>query len=232
LQQEIAPPSTVSWASANSARGQKSLITLADGTKVYLNSGSSITYPETFEDDRREIILSGEAFFEVTEDKKRPLTVRTGDLVTRVLGTSFNVEAFPEQDIKVTVLTGKVQVQAGKVESSADINRLVLEPNEQAIYNEHSQLERRAVNGGNAIAWKSNTLYFDDHTIEEVATALERWYNVKITFENDNIRLCRINGQYKDMELQNVLKSIQYMYQVNFQYLNQNTVQLYGKGCK
>jgi ferric-dicitrate binding protein FerR (iron transport regulator) len=232
LKREIEPPSAVSWVSAKSEKGQKSLITLSDGTKIYLNAGSSISYPETFENNRREINLSGEAFFEVAEDKKRPLMVRTGNVTTEVLGTSFNVEAFSGSDIKITVVTGKVQVQANRGQLPADVDRLVLQPNEQAVYDERSVLERKAVNVESAIAWKTNTLVFDGQTIEQVAATLERWYNVTITFQNDNIKLCRINGQYRDMELQSVLKSIQYMYQIKFQYLNQNNVQLYGKGCK
>ena len=219
------------WVTSESPKGQKSIITLADGSSIYLNSASSISYPETFEADKREIWLSGEAFFEVTKDEKRPFIVRSGNLVTRVLGTSFNVQAFEGQDIHVTVATGKVQVETKKDPESKDVDYVILVSNQQAVYNPQTGLVTKTVDINQFLAWKNHTLYFDNNTLEEVATRLERWYNVSIEFENEKIKYCRINGQYKDMNLNSVLKSIQYMYQIDYKFSNQNNIKLYGKGC-
>lgn len=224
-----AVPAAVAMMTAEAARGQKILITLPDGTQVYLNSGSSITYPEAFRPDGREVALSGEAFFDVTPDALRPFSVRSEGVVTRVLGTSFNVDAFDKRSIKVTVVSGRVQVQAAAAATTAQV---VLQPNEQAVYDGDSLVSQQRVDVEKFVAWKNNKLYFDGHSLEEVAIELERWYNVSIVFQNDNIRSCRINGQYKDMKLQSILKSIEYMYRVDFRYLNENTIELYGDGCK
>ncbi len=219
------------WVTSESPKGQKSIITLADGSSVYLNSASSISYPETFEADKREIMLSGEAFFEVTRDEKRPFIVRSGNLITRVLGTSFNVQAFEGQNIRVTVATGKVQVETKKDPKSKDVDYVILVTNQQAIYDAQAGLLTKTVDIDQFLAWKNHILYFDSNTLEEVATRLERWYNVSIEFENEKIKYCRINGQYKDMNLNSVLKSIQYMYQIDYKFSNQNNIKLYGKGC-
>jgi hypothetical protein len=92
---------------SSTPRGQKSLITLPDGSRVFLNSESSISYPEFFSKDKREISLTGEAFFDVTRDENRPCIIHSGNVVTKVLGTSFNIQAFDGKDILVTVATGK-----------------------------------------------------------------------------------------------------------------------------
>ena len=218
----------VNLVSSVTPRGQKSLITLPDGSRVYLNSESSISYPEFFSKDKREITLSGEAFFEVTRDETRPFIIYSGAVTTKVLGTSFNIQAFKGSEIKVTVATGKVQVD---VKSDQKNDQVVLTPNQQAVYNREDGLVTKEVSADQFTAWRTNTLYFADASLEDAASILERWYNVKITFENETIKTCRVNGQYKDQTLTGVLKSIQYMYKVDYKLTEENNVLLYGKGC-
>lgn len=207
--------------------GQKSIITLGDGTRVYLNSGSTLTYPEVFEPSIRNVVLTGEAFFEVMRDEKRPFVVKTGSIDTRVLGTSFNVSAYMDEPVSIAVATGKVQVKETNNKDS-----LLLTPNYQATFrNEKQNWETTSVDINKVIAWKNQTLNFDGVSLAEVAKDLERWYNVSVTFENDNIKNCIIHGQYKDQSLQSVLKSIQYMYQIDFKFKTQSKIELYGKGC-
>lgn len=210
-------------------KGQKSLITLADGSRIFLNSASSISYPESFDADKREITLTGEAFFEIARDERRPFIVRSAGIVTRVLGTSFNIKSFEGEATTVTVATGRVQV--GEASSSEANAHVVLVPGEQAVYQSGTGFVIRKIDPFPAMAWKSHTLYFDNNTLDEVATHLERWYNVRIDFESERVKNCRINGQYKQMDLKSVLESIQYMYPVKYKYSDQNHVELYGKGC-
>lgn len=101
---------TANTVTKTTVAGQKSTITLADGTTIRLNSESSLVYPESFDGDIRSVQLVGEAFFDVAHDEKRPFIIKSGDLVTTVLGTSFNISAFPDEDIEVTVASGKVAV--------------------------------------------------------------------------------------------------------------------------
>lgn len=216
---------------SSSPRGQKSLITLPDGSRVFLNSESSISYPEFFSEDKREINLIGEAFFDVTRDENRPCIIHSGNVTIKVLGTSFNIQAFEGKDVHVTVATGKVQVDAKSKQTNRPENQVVLTPNQQAVYNDQNGFVTTEVNAEQFTAWKTNTLFFADTPLQDAAAILERWYNVTIEFENDKIRQCRINGQYKDQTLTGVLTSIQYMYKIDYKLTNENKIILYGKGC-
>jgi transmembrane sensor len=217
-------------------RGQKSIITLSDGSRVYLNSGSSIAHPAVFERGKREIELSGEAFFEVTPDGKRPFIIHSGNLTTRVLGTSFNIRAFDKNEISVTVATGKVQLEINDTLSHRSAERLsvpvMLFPNQQAVYKTGTGIVTSEVQVEQFIAWKNNTLYFEGTSLEDAAVMLERWYNVTIDFANEDIRQCKIYGQYRDQTLMEVLGSIRYMYQIDYRFDEENKIELNGKGCK
>lgn len=224
------------WITFSSSRGEKSMITLTDGSRVYLNSGSSILYPETFLSEKREVVLSGEAFFEITRDANRPFLIRSGHVTTAVLGTSFNIQAYPDKIVRVTVATGKVRVDVKPEENKQFHNRksksVTLNAHEQAIFTDgNSELITSKVDINQFIAWKENTLQFKDASLEEVADQLENWYNVTIEFKGEALKNCRINGRYKDQSLSKVLKSIQYMYQIEFKFEKQNKVLLYGRGC-
>ena len=211
--------------------GEKSIVTLADGSKVYLNSGSSISFPKIFDQSAREIMLEGEAFFEVVRNPKQPFIVTTGDIVTRVLGTSFNIEAFSDDDIKVSVATGRVQVSQGNKDSQEGSSQTIfLDPSQQVTYQNH-HFTLSYVDIENATAWKSNTLRFDETPLSTVGVVLSRWYGVTISFDNADIVNCRINGQFKGQQLEEVLRSIRYMYNIEYEITTPNKVKLFGKGC-
>ncbi|HTE34473.1 MAG TPA: FecR domain-containing protein [Chryseolinea sp.] len=224
----------VEWITKDAPFGQKSIITLTDGSKVFLNSGSSVSFPKEFSAELREIRLTGEAFFEVVRNPLQPFHVHTGNVTTKVLGTSFNVQAFDNEDISITVATGKVQVVASIPNDKSaedDVSEAILNPMEQGVFKGHKWITSQ-VELPRFLAWKNNTLRFEDAAMSQVAGALERWYNVQIEFENEQIKGCMINGQFKDQSLKNVLNSIRYMYNIDYRQLTQNQIILYGKGCK
>ena len=204
-----------------------------DGSRVYLNSSSTLSYPATFPSDKREVFLEGEAFFEVIRNENRPFLIRSGNITTRVLGTSFNVNAFDANNISVSVANGKVQVDVDDASGTASSpsKSVVLLPDQQAIYHKQNGLTIASIDVERFIAWKNNTLHFEDASLQEVAAVLERWYNVTIEFDDPRIEKCRINGQYKNQTLNSVLKSIQYMYKINYEFSEGNKLKLYGKGC-
>jgi transmembrane sensor len=218
---------------STTSRGQKLIITLNDGSRVYLNSSSTLSYPATFTSDKREVFLEGEAFFEVIRNENRPVLIRSGNITTRVLGTSFNVNAFDENNISVSVASGKVQVDVDDASgtTSNPSKSVILLPDQQAIYRMQNGLTIAKIDVERFIAWKNNTLHFEDASLQEVAAVLERWYNVTIEFDDPGIKKCRINGQYKDQTLKRVLESIQYMYKINYEFNEGNKLRLYGKGC-
>lgn len=169
--------------------GQKSIVRLADGTRVKLNAGSKIRYPEEFTDSKREVFLTGEAFFEVTRDEDRPFTVKSGDIETTVLGTSFNIRAYPEQDdIDVAVITGKVAVKNTSFGTDGKKSESVtyLTPNNRATYNKKKKtIEKSTFTAADVISWKDNIIYFKDADFVKIRQVLEKWYGVEFVLEKE-----------------------------------------------
>ncbi|MEM9141759.1 MAG: FecR domain-containing protein, partial [Bacteroidota bacterium] len=149
--------------------GQKISMVLPDGSSVKLNSGSTLTFPESFNDSTREVVLDGEAFFDVVKNPKKPFVIKSGELKTTVLGTSFNVNAYKgEQIMAVTVLSGEVGVNTAS-------GQLQLLPNEQCIFDINTkQLVKEHVNAKEILLWKDGILKFNDAGLGQVAEALER----------------------------------------------------------
>ncbi|MFI2742403.1 FecR family protein [Zhouia sp. PK063] len=200
--------------------GEKKDVVLADGTTVTLNSGSSLTYPSTF-DSIRKVTLSGEAFFKVFHDNKHPFVIKSGKINTRVLGTSFNIQAYPKKDISVSVRTGKVRVS----EAENFKNHVILIKNQQTVFDSIAKaFTVRSKNTTNAIAWTKNIIVLQNNTLKETAEILERWYNVKISFEDKLTEDYTISGKFRNEKLDNILKSIKYLKPINYQFTTQNQI--------
>ena len=199
--------------------GQKSTHRLPDGTVVSLNAGSLITYPQFFDDNIREVKLQGEAFFEVTENAARPFIVSANGLDVLVLGTSFNVRAFEEdQEVQVVLASGKVKVS--HQESSAEA---YLSPGEEAIFEkEQQQMRKQTANLEAALAWKDNQIVFEDAAAHEVFDALERWYGVQINYQALPENAWNFTGRFEDENLENVLTSISYVKKFSFRIEDKN----------
>ena len=208
------------------ARGQKSQIELPDGSKVYLNSGSAISFPEKFEGTTRPVALEGEAYFEVTQDTAKPFLVQTPNARTEVLGTTFNVNARESKNTAITLVEGKVNVSASSKE-------IVLLPGEQARIDANRQtISKRKVDVNKYIGWKDNILYFEQTRLVDAVATLENWYNVDITVQSESLEGCLITAKYQNETLENVLKSIQFILRSKVTYQTDSTVTISGKGCK
>ena len=160
--------------------GERSQILLYDGTKVWLNSGTKFKYPVAFSRHTRDVFIEGEAFFDVAKDKEHPFIVNAGKLKVEVLGTRFNVCAYPEDGEFFTTL------EEGSVNAvnTANGQQVVLKPGEQVILNcENNGLKYQKVNTDLYTSWKENLLRFDDAPFEEVIKKMERWYDIKITVD-------------------------------------------------
>ncbi len=196
--------------------GQRSTIYLSDGTEVVLSAGSRLTYEEPFSSHERAVSLRGEAFFQVAKDVSRPFRVASGEVATQALGTSFNVKAFPEQGVQVSLVTGKVKVS---LPTSMRALEMILSPGEGAIYHPATpgQLYKQPFDQASVLAWKNGTLYFEDATVEEVFSTLERWYGVEITFAQPiSNNAWSFTGQFHNESLENVLTGIGYIKDFNY----------------
>lgn len=200
--------------------GEKRTIRLDDGTKVILNSGSKISYTDHFAANKREVTLRGEAFFEVARDTTKPFVVVTLDVVTTVLGTSFNVRAYPdEKETKVAVASGKVKVN--RKESEA-----FLPPGKSALYpGGDQQFVLQDFDTKEVLSWKEGILYFKDASFEEVKTTLERWYGVEISTKGEKDHVWQFSGAYEHQSLSNVLLSIGYIKEYTYT-INGNQVEI------
>lgn len=189
-------------------RGQKTTVFLNDGTKVILNAESSIEYKRKFENGLREVKLIGEAFFEVAHDESRPFVVKSGSLETTALGTSFNIKAHDEEDIKVSLLTGKVKVV--NASSQDDEGDVILMPGEQvAFVGKSGTLDKGKFDLSKVAAWKDGFLIFEDNSMEEIKQMLERWYGVDIRLINENTKVrSHYSGEFDNQSLETVLKAI------------------------
>jgi ferric-dicitrate binding protein FerR (iron transport regulator) len=171
-----------------------------------MNSNSSISYSKNFKSNKREIKLTGEAFFEVAKDSLRPFVVISEDLLITALGTSFNVKAHAdEQNISISLLTGKVAVQKKNTIESA----LLLNPNEAALLNrEDGALQRKEFNYEEDILWTKGILYLKQIPITEAFLKLELWYGVTFEIENLPKKTLLVTGTFDNEYLENVLQSL------------------------
>lgn len=183
-------------------KGQKANVVLPDGSKVWVNSDSQLSYGSRFNQKERVLSLEGEAYFEVTPDKDRPFIVETDELAVRALGTSFNVKSYEEEKDASTVL------MTGKVEVTSDYDRLVLNPNERIVFNKQTgHMEKSTVeNTGDYINWKYNALTFNGETFENIVHTLERYYNTRIVFESETLKKYRFTGTPGNTSLESILQ--------------------------
>jgi transmembrane sensor len=208
---------------------RKERVDLPDGTTAFLNVGSSLFYDEeTFGKTSREVTLIGEAYFDVTHDPTRPFKVHSSGVMVTVLGTAFNVNAYPEnENVAVTVARGLVEVSDEKRnEVYAKIR-----PNEQIIVHvPTSNYDLRKVNADEVLKWKKNFLLLDKVTLPQLAEILDKRYNVTLVFRPE-LAKCEIVGTFlNDEPLDYVLKSVSKVLSMKYEIKN-DTVVIEGNAC-
>ena len=174
--------------------GEISSITLPDGTTVRLNGGSTLLYPESFSGDKRVVFLSGEGNFSVARDPEHPFIVKTAYMDIRALGTTFCVHSYAnEPTVRATLKEGKVQVDIPSAENPS----YILDPDTQLVFSpEHSSVKMTKVDAARVLSWESGVLSFSDATFPEVAGALERRFNVSISYNSVNMHNNALNVRF------------------------------------
>ena len=198
--------------------GEKLNIKLPDGSLVKLNANSQLVFPEEFSAKDRKVRLVGEAFFEVTEDVARPFTIMSGNISTTVLGTTFNIRAFPEEnDITVAVVSGKVAVENIK-QRRDDPSSLLLAPNEMAVYTKvNNQTVKREFDYNEMVAWKDGIIYFKDAGIYEILETLELWYDVTFVVNAEMDQNKGFTVSYKDKSLEAILQGLGFAFAFEYE---------------
>jgi transmembrane sensor len=165
--------------------GSRTVVHLSDGSEVHLNYGSRLKYPQIFTGDSREVKLTGEGYFDVAHNPEKPFTVNTGGLKIKALGTSFNVNAYPEDNVETTLVNGKVVIEKSKENGIAKtIGAMV--PGQHVSYNTKTGAVTSSIGSVEKyIAWKAGKMVFEDAPINYVAERLSRMFNVEIEIKEN-----------------------------------------------
>lgn len=188
--------------------GVRSRIILPDSTRVWLNSGSSIRYQTPFTDGVRKVKLAGEAYFEVIHDPANPFRVVAGRGFLEVLGTTFNVKAYPEEsEVEVALLEGKLSFSAD--EGIGKRSKVILNPGERAVSGEDRQITVSREPLEKYAAWRHGKLVFDETPMREVAQRLERWFGVKVIIADPRLNAYRFTTTFDNQSLPQVLELLE-----------------------
>ena len=189
-------------------RGRKFRMNLDDGSFVHMNSASSIIYPNKFEGETRDIEIIGEAYFDIKRDELRPFKIKVKDYYVEVLGTSFNIQAFEdEEDFSVTVESGTVKVNLD-VDGN---NSVVLEKDQKLIFNPNTNVtEIVDVESGAELSWRKGILRFEATPLASVEKTIERWYGVNLIIESSDLYKKTLTGIHQNKNLKSVIEALTY----------------------
>jgi ferric-dicitrate binding protein FerR (iron transport regulator) len=226
--------------------GNRTKIVLPDGTQVWLNAGSNLDYNnEQFNKDLREVILNGEAYFDVTKNPGKPFIIHTRKMDIKVLGTAFNVRSYNDEKFaEAALIRGSIEVT---LKDRKNQQPIILTPNEKiSISTEEIQSEQKKnlihkaeaaaipqflvekltpnpkINVISEIAWTQNKLYFEDESLENIALILERWFGKKIVITNETLGNLHYYGNFENETLEQVLSYLKLSKPFNFRIENDN----------
>ncbi|NDV65408.1 FecR family protein [Bacteroides sp. 224] len=204
-------------------KGGEYKLILSDGTTVWLNSDTEITYPVKFTGKERLVMIKGEAFFDVQKNPDQPFIVKTQeDICVKVLGTQFNISAY-ETDASITTT-----VNTGKVEMGSHSRQVIIEPHYQVIFNKKEMyFSKIAVDSDTYSAWKDGKFIFDNKRLEDIMKTLARWYDVSIEYEDESVKDIRFSGdleRYKDFSTS--LKMLEKVTKIKFK-ISETTINVF-----
>lgn len=194
------------WLKQANRKGIKSFITLADGSRIWLNAESELKYPAKFNGNSREIFLEGEAFFDVATDAKRPFIVHLREGTIQVLGTSFNIRAYRNEPVQTAVVTGKVAFIPRYEGSKKAGDTILITPDVKVSYTAGSgTLVKDTTISSEEKAWTEGRLVFRNATLEEIGASLERNFGKQVIFEANAPKQYRLTGSFKNNSLQDIM---------------------------
>jgi transmembrane sensor len=240
------------WTAIEAPLGSKSFVTLSDGSKVWLNAGSKLKYPNSFGKKRREVFLEGEAYFDVVKSKTTQFVVRTGYINIKVLGTEFNVKAYPEENtIQTTLVRGLITINGDPSKPAGPKEDIYKQPNQSLTFIKNPEIhepekdtrrkpdvksEQRKedlvllpeVDPAIYTSWKDNRWKIQGESLFDLTVKLERRYNVKFQFNSESLREYKFTGILRDETLEQILNlmklsaPIEYSIRDNTVILNEN----------
>jgi ferric-dicitrate binding protein FerR (iron transport regulator) len=209
---EKAGQQAVVYNTVSTARGNQYQLILADGSKVWLNSASSLRFPTSFTGNSREVELDGEGYFEIAKDASKPFHVKTRTQDIEVLGTHFNVNAYTDEEaVKTTLLEGKVKIVNGQWSMVNGAKQAVeLKPGEQAVQTAHSPFTiHHSPDIDQVMSWKNGWFEFEESDIKTIMRQISRWYDVDIRYEIKTDSEKYGGRISRNLHLSNILKMLE-----------------------
>ncbi len=211
-------------------KGSSTIVNLPDGSKIWLNAESKLTYPQNFSATKREVYLEGEAFFNIAKNKNKKFLVNTSGLTIKVYGTSFNVKSYPEDNtVETTLVEGSISIYKNSSDGQSE-REIKLEPNQQIVLYKNPKvnmpeeiepvkIEKQTLNKPGFVltkqidtkkftSWKDGQLIFKSEPLSKLSVTLERRYDVKIHFEDEEIKQVRFTGTIEDETIEQVMSAI------------------------
>lgn len=209
------------------ASPQASFISLPDGSTVILTTGSKLSYPTEFEGQNREVTLIGEGYFDIKSDPAHPFIIQSRNVTTKVLGTAFNIRAYPEEEDVI------ITVDHGKVEVTDQDETVTLVKNKQAIINTGNKpIEEKTVNAEEVLAWQKQIIVLDDISMAQAMKKLSEHYKINFLFANENIKKCSIRAAFFNGEsIDEVMAVISSVLSIEWEYKSKHSILIKGKGC-
>lgn len=203
-------------------------IELPDGTKITLNHTSKLKYGKDFGEGNREVILEGEAYFDVAKDSTKPFIINAGNSIIEVLGTSFNVNAYKENsEVEVVVNSGVVALSSKKVPNE----KIILKPGEKGeLLKKTQKLNLEKNENANFLSWKTRKLIFENAPLSDVIKSLEKVYHKDFDIQSENIKDCTITTTFDNQNLKSVMLIIESTLDVTFKE-EKGTISVAGPGC-
>lgn len=215
IQQDVETNDSITYLSKSNTSSKKSQFLLPDGTRVNLNADSEITFPEFFNDSLRIVHLSGEAYFDVIRDENKPFKVISEDIVTTVLGTSFNISAYPETgQVHIALVSGKVAVQ----KNNPGAQSYLIKPGEKILFDQNSKYE--VISNFDLLTetgWKEGILVFENASFPEFLSRLERWYGVEFLVQGKPAETWQIEGRFDNESLEEILKGVRFTHNLTYE---------------
>ena len=218
----------IQWVSQQTQENGIETYTLSDGSTITLNQSSKLDYPEKFDGNQRIVKLEGEAFFDIARDEKRPFLIQTEQAVVKVLGTSFNVRSYDSEDeIEVTVRSGKVQFEIEEVKE-----KMILQAADCYRYSKTEKTVKKEKDEEmNASSWQTKRLAFVKTPLETVLNQIEKYYNIKIRVQDQDLKNCRFTAKFDDTPLADVLEILKASFSLEVEASGKGRYLLTGGQC-
>jgi len=225
-------PVPVTYSYITTGKGERKKLTLPDGSTLMMNASSTLRLPSNFGDTARELVFRGQGTFDIQQNSKQPFVVQTGNVRTVVLGTAFDVKAYPgDKALQVAVLNGKVRIEKQE-RGHTEVLAPGVTRNQLLTYEAGSgKHELTSCKADEIAGWQQNRLFFEQASLEEIAEVLERQYNTHITLAGASKHNCRYTLQLKNEPLDKALQLIQQLSGISY-IVNNNEIKINIASCE